>query len=366
MNVSDLPSTVAFDGLNNVIFGSMTIAIEGSINGSWNWPNNWYAWGTNHVFEDGQGSIEIFTPAYGTTTGSHNKTSIVVRNSMVENIVTGQAPIYGDGYTIVSDNVEINQRFSVGDSLEYRVVYTGQPVNVSTGTEGDWRAVRSAMSCGPTIVENGAVTADGASEGFTESKILTDAAQRSFIGCTADNILIMATVPGVTMQQLGEIALNMGCVYAINLDGGASSGLWYNGSYMTKPGRDLGCAIVVSRMSDIPINILLNGKLVYYNVDPYISNGRTMLPMRDILEDLGAKVFWEGTTQTITAVRGGVTLVMKVGSNIVYKNGSPVTIDAVVELHSGRTCVPVRCMAELFGGSVDFDYGLHAVVVNIN
>jgi exopolysaccharide biosynthesis protein len=36
-----------------------------------------------------------------------------------------------------------------------------------------------------------------------------------------------------------------GAYQAMNLDGGASSGLYYNGKYLTTPGRQISNAIVV-------------------------------------------------------------------------------------------------------------------------
>lgn len=38
----------------------------------------------------------------------------------------------------------------------------------------------------------------------------------------------MGTVPGATIRELAEIAKALGLVSAMNLDGGASSGLYYN------------------------------------------------------------------------------------------------------------------------------------------
>jgi hypothetical protein len=37
-----------------------------------------------------------------------------------------------------------------------------------------------------------------------------------------------------------------------------------------------------------------------HKVMPEIINGRTMLPLRFVTENLGAKVGWDGTTKTIT------------------------------------------------------------------
>lgn len=44
----------------------------------------------------------------------------------------------------------------------------------------------------------------------------------------------------------------------------------------------------------------VNGETKVLDVPPYISNGRTMLPLRFIIENLGCEVVWNGPAQTIT------------------------------------------------------------------
>ena len=36
-----------------------------------------------------------------------------------------------------------------------------------------------------------------------------------------------------------ELMLSLGCVDAFNVDGGASCGMYYNGSYLATPGREI-------------------------------------------------------------------------------------------------------------------------------
>ncbi|WP_410595169.1 phosphodiester glycosidase family protein, partial [Bacillus sp. SIMBA_074] len=72
-----------------------------------------------------------------------------------------------------------------------------------------------------------------------DPKLTTLSAQRSFIGYTADNQLVMGTVPNVTLNQLAVICQSMGLQAAMNLDGGASSGLYAKGKLLTRPGRNL-------------------------------------------------------------------------------------------------------------------------------
>ena len=43
----------------------------------------------------------------------------------------------------------------------------------------------------------------------------------------------------IWLQQMRQLMLALGCVDAFNVDGGASCGMYYNGTYLSKPGREL-------------------------------------------------------------------------------------------------------------------------------
>lgn len=106
-------------------------------------------------------------------------------------------------------------------------------------------AVEGAVQAGPRLVANGKVALDIVGEGFKDPKILTNGGARSALGITRDHRLILLTTSGATIPQLAEI-MKQACAWqAMNLDGGASSGLWMDGKYLTKPGRLLSNALVV-------------------------------------------------------------------------------------------------------------------------
>ncbi|MDI4647653.1 phosphodiester glycosidase family protein [Cohnella hashimotonis] len=105
--------------------------------------------------------------------------------------------------------------------------------------------VEGALQAGPQLVANGKVALDIAGEGFKDPKILTNGGARSALGITRDHRLILLTTGGATIPQLAEIMKQAGAWQAMNLDGGASSGLWVDGKYVTKPGRLLSNALVV-------------------------------------------------------------------------------------------------------------------------
>lgn len=109
----------------------------------------------------------------------------------------------------------------------------------------DSGSVLGALQAGPRLLVNGKVALNVAGEGFRDPKILTGGGSRSALGITRDHKLILLTSGGATIPQLAEIMKQAGAYQAMNLDGGASSGLYYNGKYLTTPGRLISNALVV-------------------------------------------------------------------------------------------------------------------------
>lgn len=104
--------------------------------------------------------------------------------------------------------------------------------------------VEAAVQAGPRLVRNGKVDTNPAAEGFKDPKVLTNSAGRTAIGVTADGKLIIITVSSATIKELAEVMVKLGATAAMNLDGGASSGLYANSKYITTPGRDLSNALI--------------------------------------------------------------------------------------------------------------------------
>jgi NPCBM/NEW2 domain/Copper amine oxidase N-terminal domain len=60
--------------------------------------------------------------------------------------------------------------------------------------------------------------------------------------------------------------------------------------------------IAFSAYAENNIKIIVNGQQVISDVQPFIQDGRTMVPLRVISEALGATVAWDQETQTVTIV----------------------------------------------------------------
>ena len=112
------------------------------------------------------------------------------------------------------------------------------------------------------------------------------------------------------------------------------------------------------------ISILLDDEYLELDQPPVIVNGRTLVPLRAIFEALGATVEWDGSTQTVTSTLKGTTLKLTIGSNVLYKNGTPITLDVPAQLINNRTMVPVRAVSEAFGANVKWDGDTRTVYIS--
>jgi len=113
------------------------------------------------------------------------------------------------------------------------------------------------------------------------------------------------------------------------------------------------------------IKVLVNGTAVSFDQPPIIQNGRTLVPLRAIFEALGATVDYEQSTQTLTAVRENVTVIMQIGNSVFTVNGNQKTLDVAPQIIGGRTLVPARAIAESFGAEVAWDQSTQTMTITM-
>src|SRR5579862_7833278 len=77
-----------------------------------------------------------------------------------------------------------------------------------------------------------------------------------------------------------------------------------------------------------PIQVTVNGDPVYFNnMQPQMINGRVLVPLRGVLEKMGATVGWLSQSQTVVANRGNIDITLPIGSHTAMVNGHQVTLD---------------------------------------
>lgn len=113
------------------------------------------------------------------------------------------------------------------------------------------------------------------------------------------------------------------------------------------------------------VKVFVKGKKVPFDVEPFITpQGRTMVPLRAIVEALGADVEWDGRLQLVTVAKGDVTIVLPVGSLRATVNGSEVALDVPAVIVGNRTMVPLRFLSESLGAQVGWFSQGQVVSVN--
>ena len=118
---------------------------------------------------------------------------------------------------------------------------------------------------------------------------------------------------------------------------------------------------LVSFARGTDVKVYFNGELMKFDVQPRIINGRTMVPLRFISEKLGATVNWDDGTKTATLVKSSDTIIVKIDSETMLVNQSPVTLDTPPIIIDSRTLVPLRAIAEAFHIAVNWDNEKFAV-----
>jgi len=111
------------------------------------------------------------------------------------------------------------------------------------------------------------------------------------------------------------------------------------------------------------ITVLMEGIPLTFDVPPQVVNGRTMVPMRAIFEELGAEIVWDGASSTATATKGDTTFVLPIGSSTATVNGVSRALDQPAVTLSGRTLVPLQFVGEALGVAVRWDGATQTVSI---
>ncbi len=112
------------------------------------------------------------------------------------------------------------------------------------------------------------------------------------------------------------------------------------------------------------ITIYVNEQVLQCDVAPYIENGRTMVPMRKIFEALDAKVDWEGTTQTITATKDDIVIILQINNPTMKNNGFDEILDVAPVIVGSSTFVPIRAVSQSLKADVEWLGHNQSVYIN--
>ncbi|MGN7381957.1 copper amine oxidase N-terminal domain-containing protein [Paenibacillus sp. SAFN-117] len=112
-----------------------------------------------------------------------------------------------------------------------------------------------------------------------------------------------------------------------------------------------------------PIKVLIDKKLLSFEQPPVLIDGNTLVPMRAIFEQLGAKIEWNQEEYSVTATKGNTTIYLKIGDKQAKRNGETINLEVPAQLVQSNTMVPVRFISESLGAHVEWDDMTKTVVI---
>ena len=112
-------------------------------------------------------------------------------------------------------------------------------------------------------------------------------------------------------------------------------------------------------------NVVVNGeRIIFPDQKAILKDGRTLVPARGVFEAMGAKVDWDGNTQTVTVSNASRKVKIIIGKNYITVDGKTKQIDVPAQLINGRTMIPVRAVAEAFDCKVGWDGSTDTATIN--
>jgi len=202
-------------------------------------------------FED---SLIIYTPEFGrrTNTDSIGLEIAMIKDRVIE-LSTRNSYIPPDGYVISIHDDDLLDEFSdmrFMDKVEFQI-----------SLEEKMKDVRYAIGGGPRLVKDSEIDVRDVQEKFKPNLVIQKA-PRTGIGIDKNGNIIMAVVDGrqkgysigLSLKEFARFMHSLGCIDAMNLDGGGSTTMVIDDSLINRPSdgqeRELNGAIIIEKRAD--------------------------------------------------------------------------------------------------------------------
>lgn len=185
--------------------------------------------------------IAHYTNAWGATYTPliDNEIIVVVQNNQVTGQLPGgvagetTVPIPANGFLLaLRANPQFASLLPVGTIIRTQ----------STTNPADFAIYPHILGGGPLLLQNRQIVLNAQAEGFSEAFSRQKAA-RSALGTTATGNLLIAAVHnraggvGPSLTEIAQIMQHLGCIDALNLDGGSSTSLYLGGQLLDRSPR---------------------------------------------------------------------------------------------------------------------------------
>uniref|UniRef100_UPI000BBB8975 phosphodiester glycosidase family protein n=1 Tax=Calothrix sp. NIES-2100 TaxID=1954172 RepID=UPI000BBB8975 len=186
-----------------------------------------------------QSGIARYTALWGIsyTPLSDNEIILTVQKEQVINQLPGgkagqtNFPIPPDGYLLIFRGNAVNTaaQLPIGTTLSI----------TSTTTSNDFSRYPNIIGAGPLLIKNRQIVLDAKGEKFSDAFIAEKAIRSGICTNTTGHLMIAAVHnraggPGPTLAEHAQLMQLLGCVDALNLDGGSSTSLYLGGQLLDR------------------------------------------------------------------------------------------------------------------------------------
>lgn len=112
------------------------------------------------------------------------------------------------------------------------------------------------------------------------------------------------------------------------------------------------------------ILVYVGGNQVMFDAPPFVDgSNRLMVPLRAIVEAMGAQCVWDPHAKEIYISGRGKSVLFTLNSREAKVDGERKNMDTTPVIKNSRTMVPARYVGEFMGARVDWDPGLRVVKI---
>ncbi|MGE4283456.1 MAG: stalk domain-containing protein [Clostridia bacterium] len=120
------------------------------------------------------------------------------------------------------------------------------------------------------------------------------------------------------------------------------------------------------------IGIQINGEVLELDAEPFIENNRTLIPLRAVMEKLGAEVEWYAEQKTVKVHTDDISIELVIGEATakVIRNKDGISNEEIIQLDvpsnivGNRTFIPGRFVAEALEATVEWDEASNTMIVH--
>ncbi len=186
-----------------------------------------------------QSGIARYTPAWGVNYSPLTDNEIILtvqKNQITDQLPGGKVgettfPIPADGYLLVLRANAVSNA---------SILPVGSPVKIESSTSpGEFSNYPYILGAGPLLLQNRQIVLNGKGEQFSNAFVAQKAIRSGICRTTTGNLIIAAVHNragggGPTLAEHAQLMQQMGCVDALNLDGGSSTSLYLGGQLLDR------------------------------------------------------------------------------------------------------------------------------------